>query len=386
MTQMLELHIQNNDITNGSIPVSWCVDRALIDLYKEKGITDLQVILCVRPEGKFGYSYCEQRFVVPLSDLMTYVDFRFPGNNRIFAFITGLSAKEARRTYLAKENYYQYKVEILDYDGTDYKELLKPGSPIDSAGRFENWKTLTDGVAEPLTVDVPKDVFAKEPPEWEKEWVNLFFNYKPIDQCNYRKRRLFSYTVQPIIMLLNMFVRLLCFIFALLIGSRAISIKPLLHPISMDMDDAWNMTVGKSIFVRDVKDVGDDTIQDDLIYFAKRYWSAPFMPLILIPIILFIALGKVATLGIIVGVLLGLAIAVIIILLIVDNFYSITDFLSNLFPVQNKNWMDNEELIEMLSCNGQKKPMSVAEVPGKYKTVRLRFRDLKAKVCRPFAR
>jgi hypothetical protein len=44
-----------------------------------------------------------------------------------------------------------------------------------------------------VDVDIPKECFAREPSDLEKRWVNWLYMSKTVDQCEFRKRRLFAY-------------------------------------------------------------------------------------------------------------------------------------------------------------------------------------------------
>ncbi len=174
---MLELKVADSDVTGGNIAVSWCVDHELIKQLADSGIADPQLVICVAPASLKGYSqYKEVRKVVSLNDLMTYIDFRVPGENNIWAFISTDSKRDTKNFFLKRSNSL-FETDVLSYDGQELfrgKDFLK---------------------AAPLSVMVPNEVFAKEPAQWEKDWVNHLFRSKPIDQCHFRRRRLFAYTV-----------------------------------------------------------------------------------------------------------------------------------------------------------------------------------------------
>lgn len=84
-----------------------------------------------------------------------------------------------------------------------------------------------------MNVEVPDGVFAKEPPEWEKAWVNWLFRNKAIDQCDYRRRRIFAYfpLLQPLIFTTICAVRLFITLICWSILMRGVNIKPVIHPL-----------------------------------------------------------------------------------------------------------------------------------------------------------
>src|ERR1700722_6345770 len=193
---MFELHIADKDITSGTIPVSWCLDKELLAYLAEEGNEDPTVVLIVAPVQGYHPSK-EVRKVIPMKDLMTYIDFRCPGENRIFGFISTFS-KARTNSFVRKQN------------GEWVTTVLTPEGNV----------CYYDGSV--LTVNVPSECFAKEPSAFEKRWVNFFFRDKAVDQCSFRKRRLLAYTVQPIIFSMLMVLNLFPILAALLIADRGL--------------------------------------------------------------------------------------------------------------------------------------------------------------------
>jgi hypothetical protein len=365
---MLELHITDNDVTGGNIAVSWCTDKELLTELANEQIKDPQIVIVVAPVGDHYHPSKEYRKVVPLNDLMTYVEFRVPGNNKVWAFVSQLSAKEARNEYLPRIHG-DFITNILTRDGEKF------------SSRYDEF------TAEPLDIYVPEACFAPEPPEWEKVWVNHFFSNPIIDQCHFRKRRIFAYTVQLFLMLCSMLLRLPLYLCALLIGARNLSLKYLLHPLNYSVKDTVDVMKGGSYFVRPQNYLPTDTIKQELKYIASRGWTVPLMPIISIPIILVLMAGK--------PMLLVFAAIIILTLILIlagvwffaegeaKRLYNRVDaWLDDRFGPKEFAYLDAEEM-DLLVCKG--KPKNYANLPAKKKTFRLRFSNLKAKVCRPFS-
>lgn len=365
---MFEIHVSDNDVTGGSIPVSWCVDKEALKFLSDHGCEDPQVVLVVAPGDDNGYHIKKEiRQVVPLKDMMAYVDFKVSGANKIWAFISVNGKYTARNRYLGKTNR-NFDSYILNTDGQSFY--------------FEDNPLL----AKPVSVDVPKEAFAAEPSNWEKAWVNHFFSDKCVDQCAFRRRRLFAYLVQPFIMFFNMLLRFLCLVGALLIGSRNMSIKPLLHPLSVDIADGVLVISGGSYFIRHLPEDGrmPNTFTSIVSYFVRSFFLLPLMPIILIPIILLAYFGLLLKIGLIT--LAGcviVAVLFVIIGFIVDG--GISKIISLFEAKVEGYWYLSQDEMDLLVCNGEKKPLTVSELPASKRTLRLRFRDLKSKVCRPFS-
>ena len=379
---MFELQVADNDVTGGSIAVSWCTDPEFLKQLAERDIRDPQLVICVAPSGGNYSIRKEVRKVVPLSDLMTYVEFRVPGKNKIWAFVTTRDKKEARNKYLARSSG-QFDTDILDMDGG---EFAYNSSYLDN-------QVLR---ATPVEVYVPEDCFAPEPADWEKAWVNHLFTSKVPDQCAFRKRRLFAYTVQVVIMLLNMMLRVILYVPALLIGAKKTTTDVLFHPLQTSLGDGLNMWGGGTIFVRTWKgDPGfETTVESDITrweftkYMVRKFWSLPFMPIIFIPLLLLILAHNWFALGITAGAIVGVVLVFAIIWFFAEGiarktFDSLQDWVDGLFQKKEMWYLDQDEM-ELLMC-GKGNAKTFSQLPAKKKTLSLRFSNLKAKVCRPFS-
>lgn len=370
---MFELHVSNSDITNGSISLGWCVSPDTLKLLTEKGIKDPQVVIITAPVG-YDSEYKQSRQVVPLKDLLAYVSFRVPHSNRIWAFICEENHKEARDRYLSKSSG-TYSTTIL-YDGECWSASF--GKPEMSA--------------EPIDVEVPRECFAPEPAKWEKVWVNHFFSSKAVDQCNFRRRRLFAYAVQPFIMTGNIVLRTVFLLFSILVGLKAMSLQPVLHPLSYSLGEAFDvmdLTQG-SYFIRDTKEPDWKTLNFSIAwYLVKRAWTFPFAPIICIPI--FFLIRHHIFLPVLGGFLLLIFILAFIIFLISGIARSIIQafWQWSTSKLESSNtedaWYLNQEEMKLIICNGKKKILSLSDLPAKKRTLRLRFLDLKSKICRPFS-
>ena len=216
---MLELQVASKDITNGVLSVAWCVDAELLKNLSDEGVKNPQVVFVVAPSGSAYESSKEYRKVVPLKDLMTFLEVRASGPNKVFAFVSRRTPRDARDAVLSRQGN-RYSHSILNYDGSNFS---------DQDATYD---------ATPVEVVVPTGVFAKEPPQWEKAWVNHWFRSKPMDQCDYRRRRLLAYTVKPVITLLDLTARAVLLLLSTLWLSRGMSLKYLFGPLAYSIGDS----------------------------------------------------------------------------------------------------------------------------------------------------
>ncbi len=347
---MLELHIQNPDVTSGTIRVGWCVPKEDLEKLARYKIKDPVIVLVIAPDGDNYHTSKEVRKVVPLKDFMAYIDFKCSGKNKIWGYISLNSKKKTKEAVLERNGL------VLNSDGDNYCYSL----------RVDDDEGIT---AEPLSVMVPKEVFAPEPSEWEKTWVNYLFSSNCKDQCNFRKRRIFAYTLQPFIVLFSILFRFFAVLCALMIGSRNFSLNPLIHPLTYGLGDAVGVVGGGTIFI------GRSGNK------FKDYSKLLFMPVTLCIIALLVKfhlifgfLTLLLALATLAAIAFGSAIAII-------RLKVKHDECEDKEPL----WYMEEEEMNLIVCNGQPRPLTINQLPKKHRTFRLRFLDLKSKVCRPFS-
>lgn len=380
---MLELHIADTDVSSGSIPVAWCVDKDTLASLQEHGAKDPVLVIITAPSGERYHESKELRRIVPLRDLLAYVEFRCAGPNKIWAFM--VQSRNAAQVFLEKWHG-SYSTTVLSRkfiecndEDCDDCDRCNPKQDI----RLSNWDNrlnfygrverptndLFSQVSEPIAVDVPADAFAKKPPKWEQDWVGWLFNKAPVDQCEYRRRRIFAYTVQPLLMLLNLAMRLLITIFCLLFGFRNWSPRYLLHPLDIDLDDCSGAVGGGSYFLGQTENTALNLVRVPLMpvfwpfyYLIGRYHAVP---------------GFLTVLGCTVCGILILPSLLAARALMYDRYEKYRD--------GQPAWFLDQSEQDLILCNGEKKSLTVGQLPFKKRTVRLRFQNIKSKICRPFS-
>ncbi len=383
---MLELHITDTNVTGGSIQVSWCLTKECLAALANLHIKDPYVVFCVAPYGERYSQHKESRMAVPLKDMMAYLSFSCSGPNQIWAWLC--RSKRAAHSFLEKTNG-EYDSTVLNDDGTDYRNwhlssicLVGPKWIESDSEHHEEAENSADeakkidysgtSLAKPVVVHVPERCFAPEPAKWEKSWVNHFFRNKCIDQCDFRRRKLFAYTLQPVVMTFNILLRFFILIFAVFFGSRNLSLKYLFHPLTYSLTDNHEMFTKGTIFIMRTK------------YTAVNFLTLIFMPYVL---------GVLFTLykaKILLPVLGCLTLTVAIVSLIaLGATGNLGELILNWFDTHfgdDDLWYTSEEERDLILCTGQMRPVKLSALPSRHRTIKLRFYDLKSKICRPFSK
>lgn len=228
------------EMHNASLPVRWCVDQKTIDALEASGRSDPHILLVVIGKGRYGQN--EKRYLVPLGDMMTYVSFYCPGANKIYgAIVAHYDGRKGLQSLLLMKTYRSYDTTVIDTDG----EIRRDSN-------LQSYIICNTSAQE---VVIPKELFA-DPPEWEQRWVNLRYRSQPIDECDYRRRRAFAYTIQPFLMLFLLFfeaaeatgmilIRTAYATLLLSLGFRKVNLKPILHPFDMKTSAVKAYNVGR---------------------------------------------------------------------------------------------------------------------------------------------
>ena len=310
--------------------------------------------------------------------MMSYVSFQRPGINVIYATVVwdqNNNTKNLKQRFLAKQDRFQWKNYVIEYHGA----IFVPEYHTDCYTKT--------GIAS-LEMKIDEKLFAPEP--FDKNWVNLFMEYNASNQCNYRKRRLFAYTIQIMMMFISFIIRLGSAIFFMLIGMRGINYKAVYQLVKKDLDDVYYDKT-RSVFT--YKNIGER--QPFFFVFAMPIWYIPiglsvfFLTLVDqdIPTALIWQLPL-----ILLGFFASITVAFYTVFLIADLIISSVSKILNVFPDKKTEKLEevlNQKYLEWteITCEPsiESKPVSVSSLPKNKQTIYLRYMNIKAKVCKPFA-
>lgn len=382
----LQLHVTERAINQATLQLSWCLDKKVLDrLVQSDSVVDPKVLISVVPLEKIesltkrsiiNVEGFEKRYLFNLTDLMCFIPLEYSGKVAVFATIVWGRSAQAR--FLRRDcEVYNTTIMVVEQDEEDRDDIsLK----ID-ASMFDNYGVhISDSPSdEPkflysrININVPKEVFAKEPPEWVSQWVNHFFAEKQKDECNLRRRYIFAFAVQPIVFLFIFLSRYVSVLFGLLCLRQGLNFKPLVNPY-MTWDQIWEGS--------------------RLEFFPN--WNSPFkavlipfLPIIWLPL-LCVSFAFGLPLSFIASVISMLSLIPLLSLIIAFTFPKINDKINSKKEDQIESndrgfWYDGKDL-ETITCITGREYNSVKDLPKKYRTFKLRFQELKTKVCKPFAR
>jgi hypothetical protein len=357
---MFELSLLETETQTGSIPITWCIDK---DWLEHNSNEPLYVLLCT-VNTKYQ---AEWRGIAKLSDLAAYVTFLSPGENRIYGFVTNNEYK--RDTWLLKtdDNFSTWSHSYFDKKYHVNKQLLLH---FNSTAPYNF-----------LDVNIPENCFAPEPSEIEKSWVNFFWRNKAVDQCEFRRRRLFAYTIQPLIFavvsIAFLIVSLIVSLWYAMIG-RIFNFKHLRQEIS-------------------IYNIVEDIQTDNMIHFlsvkkfGKLSWLFIPVPwLLLITTVLYTKNPNFMHCK-----LLFLSVPIYLISIIVLGivFPKIWDKINNYWDKMyglklERETQRNKQVISMVpTCSSERRIQKLQDLPLTTKSIKLRFDSaVTTKICKPFAK
>lgn len=389
-------------VNDSVLPVSYCLSDQALNLIKYRGMLSPHMLILVaertivpgsKPDDPI-YSYEEvSRQLVPLKQGMFYVQFPRSGNFLIKGLI--VNSKDNKFSSLYTDCIrHQWEFCIDDITGT--------------LNRHRRSNVVHFGDAA-LNVTIGKEFFAKQPSGMVASWVNLLFADKPADQCQFRKRALFSVTVQPLMLLVWLLLLAVPFRAILAVIATILGYRPLNYAAVWQIRKFWFFEIFDYI----------DSPKDSIFLSSRdgktRWFAVPFYPLwptIFIFLSFFrIVIGEdgksqfaylLSWENALYGLLIYLGIVATIFTLIVifaAGFWVVTqisdgakatwnklrDILKTSEPKVEDIMANRLAELEYLACqNRAKLTPSLEAIPAAQRTLHLRFLDMKAKVCRPY--
>jgi hypothetical protein len=277
---------------------------------------------------------------------MAYVTFYRPGENRIIGCV--VDDKDYVKQWMAREpGHTGWMIEAMNFGVWDrYNQFLI----------CDRWSGLNNHI----DLELPKECFAKEPSDLEKKFVNFFFRNKAVDQCEFRRRRILAYTVQPI----------------------AFLIWAILYSLFILCTQLVYLVCGTWITFAQLGTT-DVYIAKKTDFLKIKSWGMFDWILIPIPSLLIVSL-------ILSSVNLLFLFLPIGGLIVIVGFFLLFLFLENyLVSGWKKRRLPKpyyQEDLDILQCASNKKITSIKDLPKGKRTIKLRFQDLKSRVCKPFAR
>ena len=170
-------------IDNGDVPIRWCVTPEFVKKLEDKGVVDPHVLIAsyapqeLYKEDPAYYNEMDRR-LVPLAEMMTFLRFTKAGEAKVYGvLLDGACGRSALNEKYMRKEYKNYEEIVNRYRDDLYEKI-----------QYSVAKTSE-------MVEIPANVFGKEPSPWIKWYVNLWHDSKSkiTDECDFRKRFLIAF-------------------------------------------------------------------------------------------------------------------------------------------------------------------------------------------------
>jgi hypothetical protein len=200
----LVLNGGKKELDDATVPIRWFFSDEVLKRAPEYVVIIEQTALEAADDYSMSYG---RRYLCKVTEAVKYLQLFTPGRHRLM--VLAVNGKYAKKR--AQELCCNNAVSIT--------------WPGDHADRQTSWTKLCNDYAiiAHATADftVPKELFAtKRDTAFSKaiwNWVNLWHRTEPRDQCQYRARKIFAFTLQPPLFLLLQIVKVAWFIIAILL-------------------------------------------------------------------------------------------------------------------------------------------------------------------------
>lgn len=369
------------------VPLRWCITPETVRMIQERGFEDPHMLIIIENGGSEV-----DRELVPLTDMMCYIEFRRPGTNVVHATIVASEplAHCSVNEVFSKWDSKHYLGSVLRFHDSTIDHSIDDVKRLDCEAQ--------------LDVVVPEEMFSKS---WRLTWwlgtcLDKRGTPPPRDRCQLRQRALLNAPTLPFlgaILLLLLAVlwmaNAVTTAFMLLLGRRDVDFRALFHPNWVDVPtDIWVRSAPSFWWKKKV------TVPQHVFgYTHESVWYEKRHPVFFVlnpPVLLAVtALGLVMSYifsNVLLLVLPLLAVAVVALAIVVVYGFTRDAISRRAANKEKEKELQREEHrqalsreLELLTCNSQSREASLAALPRERRTVKLRYRHYKAMVCKPFA-
>ncbi len=368
---------RNLESADPVLALRWCLDRSEVEKLRASKAKDIHLLVIVVYEGGFS----EDRYLVKLDDVMMFVNFRKPGAHTILAVVLRNMTPKGGESIMKKYDRFRYNINLT-------RNLPGNGGPAFSEYAPETYSEYWTEIQTELEVAVPKEHFPKEPPEFLRKLVNFRSEYEATDPCMFRRRLLaltFKLPIWAAAAILIVSYRFVVATLLSVLGFREVDWSAILHPNEKQTFEVWNLTSFKNNWFWVNK---DGKFRPD--------WFILFHPLSVLGLIALLRQGVFAFVS--KHIMAVSIISLLIMIFALTGTWIVQKLMANYEKRQeyegSKEYEDElarkrdeqyNTLYQMVGCKTTPMVASLSEIPKDRRTVKLRFLNLKRKVCQPYA-
>lgn len=413
--QLFTLNVENSP-GSPSLRFTWCLSPEATQILRNKGIFNPFLLVSIFKKHNDGLEdqlKDDSRQLLPLDRAFGIIEFSQPGNYLICASIVTAYRNPKNKGV----TYRELKVLTEPNKWGEFKYCLT------SNHEYKAWEATNLSFLEhheQVTVVVSQEFFAAKPADWLWEYVNLWHERTPRDQCMFRRRAILAVPKTLAVIFYAFIVPLINLLIALILlsyGRRYLNWKALFRP-TFDLEtDRVKITIKAEelgINRGDIKMYWNKSSKDGKprgelvkIIITPLNW----LVLSIIPTMAAIYV-KAPSLNFRLMVFFDAFTTLFMYLMIGIAISAIIDILKNLVSSPEKKARKEEESkiskelaaerkkeeermailrlynerYDPLTCTTGPREASLTALPKSHRTFHLRVLDFKADVCKPFAR
>lgn len=242
----LTLHIQQEEEgqVDSTTLVRWCVTQEFVDDLRVRKFTRPYLVLVIRKPvtiTRDGDTFTEYRqvglYVEALGKEARYITFKSPGEHEIRAVVVNAPTMTKRKRLWSCEgsaipvfvNVDKPAANNEQSDGDEEHETVEEFVlVVDKTAlcRLDYVKLETC-----LEVEVPKEMFAKEYPDWIRKIVRRFYPKPDKDQCQFKWRAIYCIGWVAAILTFGQIVKAFCALAGVFFGIRSDRWRDVIKPI-----------------------------------------------------------------------------------------------------------------------------------------------------------
>lgn len=404
------LIINNPDHASPFLQFSWCISESGLDYMKSRNV--VYPFLLVSFYEKTNYDEGWDAYdckLFPLDRGMGHIEFIRPGRFRINASVVWVEDDGKKncqnKDYCRRDIYDKYVSDssIRLHDFVNY--------------RPEYFKHPTLPYHDEIEIVVDENLFAPEPSKTLKWWVNWLHNSRPKNQCQWRRRKWFAFSIKPFLAIIFLFCRSVTAVIkiaiSLLIGyyPQKIRWRAVFHPFEYN----HSAIVSR----HDLYDKRNYWCYNSLSGNERSVENKIIMNPITLYLIAIISLAAVNNNSYDIENIFGSFFAFFILIICIvfwvlflsGAFYKLLKlFFGNFIKKMEKISLRRKEEVAVrrldkieqsyqkkfesyytdrlqpLSCVVRSPEATLGSLPKSHRTIELRYLDLKVKICKPFRR
>ncbi len=231
-TRLLAIKVSQAREGDAIVRVKWNLHPGALEELRTRNILHPHILILVYEKTRYADGnrlWNTNRYLSALEDGFAQIELNKPGDFEVKVVLVGNKIPRRHNSWKSLRQLRERK------NHWTYHEIQ-----FDEQGLALGQDTLI-GPAESIEITVKEENFAKQPPPGLWWWVNLWYDQKACDQCQFRRRMFFSFTIKPALLAflipLTILIRLLGVLILIGAARRDINFLAIVRPFENDIPE-----------------------------------------------------------------------------------------------------------------------------------------------------